>query len=318
MAGRYTAHSGARCWERAGAWPGKQGRYSIRAGGRPVAAAEARAAVVDLLLRRRHDGTRGDGGVRHQCRCRRSERGLVRAIPPGRRGGPAPEGRGAVVRVAGGEGNGRHRRGRGPARMELGGSWCRRLANAFQAEVAYRWLKLRAPWSQEGRALTRAKAEAVAALRAEGMARRAPARMRRARRHRGSTYPPSTPSRTRRWPTLAPALGRPRGRRRSSPARAPPAAAGTRAADVDVRPQRRKTRGWAVMDRKDALVDKTASWPDDARMSVPRRCSSPPGLHDSLRYQTRAPAYCVRQLVNNSYRGVDRRDVPGCSARWGT
>ena len=39
--------------------------------------------------RRRHDEDRGDGGVRHNVDVAAQE--VVRAIPPGRRGGPAPE-----------------------------------------------------------------------------------------------------------------------------------------------------------------------------------------------------------------------------------
>ena len=42
--------------------------------------------------RRRHDEGRGDGGVRHNVDVAAQE--VVRAIPPGRRGGPAPEAQG--------------------------------------------------------------------------------------------------------------------------------------------------------------------------------------------------------------------------------
>lgn len=49
--------------------------------------------------RRRHDEGRGDGGVRHNVDVAAQE--VVRAIPPGRRGGPAPEAQGPAERFQG-------------------------------------------------------------------------------------------------------------------------------------------------------------------------------------------------------------------------
>lgn len=49
--------------------------------------------------RRRHDEGRGDGGVRHNVDVAAQE--VVRAIPRGRRGGPAPEAQGPAERFQG-------------------------------------------------------------------------------------------------------------------------------------------------------------------------------------------------------------------------
>lgn len=60
--------------------------------GRKAGQVHIRAEGRRRRRRRRHDEDRGDGGVRHNVDVAAQE--VVRAIPPGRRGGPAPEAKG--------------------------------------------------------------------------------------------------------------------------------------------------------------------------------------------------------------------------------